>query len=64
MHRSYPTRPPLADLVVVDLPSALRPLLHLDARDMGARVIKSSLRGGRSHGVPGPPFVGGESAYF
>jgi crotonobetainyl-CoA:carnitine CoA-transferase CaiB-like acyl-CoA transferase len=61
-----PDPPPLADLVVVDLTRALAgPYCTLMLGDMGARVIKVEPPAGGDHTRSwGPPFVGGESAYF
>jgi formyl-CoA transferase/CoA:oxalate CoA-transferase len=57
---------PLGDLVVLDLTRALAgPYCTTMLGDMGARVIKvESPDGGDDTRGWGPPFVGGESAYF
>ncbi|MDR7455319.1 MAG: CoA transferase [Armatimonadota bacterium] len=57
---------PLGDLLVLDLTRALAgPYCTTMLGDMGARVIKvESPDGGDDTRGWGPPFVGGESAYF
>ncbi len=57
---------PLDDLVVVDLSRALAgPYCTMMLADLGARVIKvESPDGGDDTRGWGPPFLGGESAYF
>lgn len=57
---------PLDDLVVVDLTRALAgPYCTMMLADLGARVIKvENPDGGDDTRGWGPPFVGGESAYF
>jgi len=57
---------PLEDLVVVDFTRALAgPFCTLMLSDLGARVIKvETPDGGDDTRGWGPPFVGGESAYF
>ena len=61
-----PEPPPLEDLLVVDLTRALAgPYCTLMLGDMGARVIKVEPPGAGDHTRSwGPPFIGGESAYF
>jgi formyl-CoA transferase/CoA:oxalate CoA-transferase len=67
---NFPTVPqraaPLHDLLVVDLSRALAgPYCTLMLGDLGARVIKvETPSGGDDTRGWGPPFVGGESAYF
>ncbi len=57
---------PLDDLVVIDLSRALAgPYCTMMLADLGARVIKvEAPDGGDDTRGWGPPFVGGESAYF
>jgi crotonobetainyl-CoA:carnitine CoA-transferase CaiB-like acyl-CoA transferase len=57
---------PLDDVTVVDLSRALAgPYCTMMLADMGARVIKvETPEGGDDTRGWGPPFVGGESAYF
>ena len=58
--------PPLQDLVVLDLSRVLSgPYCTMLLADMGARVIKvEHPAGGDETRAWGPPFLGGESAYF
>ena len=58
--------PPLQDLLVLDLSRVLSgPYLQMLLADMGARVIKvEHPAGGDETRAWGPPFLGGESAYF
>ncbi len=64
--RSEVAVPPLADLTVVDLSRALAgPYCTMMLADLGARVIKiETPAGGDDTRGWGPPFLGGESAYF
>lgn len=56
---------PLAGLLVVDLSRILAgPSCTMQLGDMGARVIKIEPPGGDETRRWGPPFAGGESAYF
>jgi hypothetical protein len=54
----------LGDVRARSLARARRPLLLDDARDYGAEVIKIEPLEARSRAAGGPPFYGGESAYF
>jgi crotonobetainyl-CoA:carnitine CoA-transferase CaiB-like acyl-CoA transferase len=58
--------PPLHDLLVLDLSRVLSgPYCTMLLADMGARVIKVEQPGGGDETRAwGPPFLGGESAYF
>ena len=58
--------PPLHDLLVLDLSRVLSgPYCTMQLADMGARVIKvEQPAGGDETRAWGPPFLGGESAYF
>ena len=57
---------PLDGLTVIDFTRVLSgPYCTMQLADMGARVIKiEQPRGGDDTRAWGPPFVGGESAYF
>jgi len=64
--QSVPLSAPLQELLVVDLTRALAgPYCTLMLADLGARVIKvEAPAGGDDTRGWGPPFLGGESAYF